>query len=54
MSEFIEFVKACGTVILPLAAIILSIASLSMSLVSMSLVLKYEIKQMRNERYMVE
>ena len=34
MPEFIEFVKASGTVILPLAAIILSIAAMCVSLVS--------------------
>ena len=32
MLEFIEFVKACGTVLLPLAAIILSIAAICVSL----------------------
>ena len=35
MPEFIEFVRACGTVILPLVAIILSIAAMCVSLVSM-------------------
>lgn len=37
MPEFIEFVKACGTVLLPLVAIILSIASLVISITSMIL-----------------
>ncbi len=37
MLEFIEFVKASGTVLLPLAAIILSIASLVISVTSMIL-----------------
>lgn len=40
MPEFIEFIKACGTVILPLVAIILSIASLVVSVTSMILFIK--------------
>jgi hypothetical protein len=40
MPEFIEFVKACGTVILPLVAIILSIASLVVSVTSMILLIR--------------
>ena len=40
MPEFIEFVKAIGTVILPLVAIILSIASLVVSVTSMILLIR--------------
>ncbi len=40
MPEFIEFVKASGTVILPLVAIILSIASLVVSVTSMILLIR--------------
>ena len=47
MPEFIEFVKASGTVILPLVAIILSIAAICVSLVSMFLSIRCELKRMR-------
>ena len=49
MPEFIEFVKACGTVILPLVAIILSIAAMCVSLVSMFFSIRCELNRMREE-----
>ncbi len=49
MPEFIEFVKACGTVILPMIAIILSIAAMCVSLVSMFFSIRCELKRMREQ-----
>ena len=49
MPEFIEFVKACGTVILPLVAIILSIAAMCVSLVSMFFSIRGEVKRMKEQ-----
>lgn len=47
MPEFIEFVRACGTIILPLVAIILSIAAISISLVLMFFSIRGELKRMK-------
>ena len=49
MPEFIEFVKASGTVILSLVAIILSIAAICVSLVSMFFSIRCELKRKRRE-----
>ena len=49
MPEFIECVKACGTVILPLVAIILSIAAMCVSLVSMFFSIRGELKRMKEQ-----
>ena len=49
MPEFIEFVKACRTIILPLVAIILSIAAMCVSLVSMSFSIRCELKRMKKQ-----
>ena len=51
MLEFIEFVKACGTVILPLVAIILSIAAMCVSIISMFFSIRCELKRMRKDRF---
>ncbi len=49
MPEFIEFVKASGTVILPLVAIILSIAAMCVSLVSMFFSIRNKLKRRKKK-----
>ena len=49
MPEFIEFVKACGTVILPLVAIILSIGAMCVSLVSMFFSIRCELARIQKQ-----